>query len=97
MIAYEAAAARWTEVLAGAPAADSGICLGSPCRLQPTVVYDPVNKRLVVYGGSYRDPSRIVADPENQWVQDDGVVSFDLATRTWTVLVEATRTQSLPG
>ncbi|MHB8890486.1 MAG: Kelch repeat-containing protein [Candidatus Limnocylindrales bacterium] len=97
MIAYDAAADHWTEVFAGAPAADSGVCPGSLCRMQPTTIYDPVNERLVVHGGSYRDPSRIAADPENQWVQDDSVITFDLATRTWSVLVEATRMQSPPG
>jgi hypothetical protein len=106
MIAYDAAVDLWSIVFDEAPAPDGGYCFGPRCRLDGTTVYDPVNKRLVVHGGSFRDQSRVRASqtpgpspayeepahgPENgEWVQDDSVLAFDLATRTWTVLLDAT-------
>jgi hypothetical protein len=68
-----------------------GNCSGPRCREGATTVYDPVNERLIVYGGEYQDASQLLG------VQDDGVLAFDLATRTWTILVEATGTQPLGG
>ena len=47
----------------------------------PQLVYDPVNERLVVYGGGLR--------MSNGSVSADDVLAFDTRTREWTVLLEA--------
>ncbi len=44
------------------------------------MVYDPVNERLVVYGGFLT-----AAEPE---VELDDVLAFDTRSREWTVLLE---------
>jgi hypothetical protein len=108
MFAYDAAADRWDTVFEEASAGD-GRCAGSRCRWYATTVYDPVNERLVVYGGEYEDPSRLLpsqtpgpspaygapahSPEESASVRDDSVLAFDLATRTWSVLLEATGMQ----
>ena len=107
MIAYDATADRWT-VVDTARAGEAVALPCSRCRDSETIVYDPVNRRLVVYGGSYYDPSRTKpvgsptasGDPASSTgglVQDDGVEAFDLATRTWTVLLEPTQVQPIPN
>jgi hypothetical protein len=45
------------------------------------MVYDPVNERLVVYGGS-------VYTDDMGWVDPDDVLALDTRTREWTVLLE---------
>jgi hypothetical protein len=100
MLAYDAAADRWTVVFEEAPVVGGFRCASPRCRSYATTIYDPVNKRLIVYGGQYRDPSRVQASQapgarteedisENDWVQDDSVIAFDLATGTWSILLEA--------
>jgi hypothetical protein len=84
MIAYDAIADRWAEVIGGLYPRQSSLCPGPRCRWYATTVYDPGNERLVVYGGHYQDMSSTPA------VQDDSVLAYDLATRTWSVLLEAT-------
>jgi hypothetical protein len=87
MIAYDAAADRWEIILEGfVPGAD--LCDGPRCTWLPTMVYDPVNERLVVYGGSH--------PTADGWAQGDDVLAFDLATREWTVLLEASHAQPSP-
>jgi hypothetical protein len=57
----------------------------------PHLVYDPVNERLVVYGGSRTD-----TDPLFHVVSPDDVLAFDTRTREWTVLLEASRALPAP-
>jgi hypothetical protein len=66
--AYDAIAERWEVVFGG-----SG---GRPDWVSDSVVYDPVNRRLVGWyqGGDLADRG--------------GVVALDLTTRRWTVLLE---------
>jgi hypothetical protein len=47
------------------------------------MVFDPVNERLVVYGGFLT-----AAEPE---VELDDVLAYDTKTREWTVLLEASQ------
>jgi hypothetical protein len=84
MIAYDAVADAWSTIVEEPTSPGWPRCLGPRCRAFATTIYDPVNERLVVYGGQYQDTSSTGA------VQDDSVLAFDLATRTWSVLLEAT-------
>jgi hypothetical protein len=70
VIAYDAAADHWETLYRQGPYA----C--PTCRSSPHMVYDPVNERLVVYGGAGGD------------AELDEVLAFDLRTREWTVLVQ---------
>jgi hypothetical protein len=84
VIAYDAAADRW-ETLYG-PASD-GCGIRPECRNLHSMVYDPVNERLVVYGGNVHTGAM---DP-GWWGPSDDVLAFDTKTREWTVLLEASR------
>jgi hypothetical protein len=83
VIAYDAAADRWETLVDGA--GFGAFATGRTARLGHWMVYDPVNDRLVVYGGDYRTQA------DGYWVQADDVIAFDLATRQWTVLLEASQ------
>jgi hypothetical protein len=90
VIAYDAAADRW-ETLYGPPS-DGGLADGlcgirPECRNLHSMVYDPVNERLVVYGGNVHTGA---VDP-GWWGPSDDVLAFDTRTREWTVLLEASR------
>jgi hypothetical protein len=84
---YDAAADRW-EILYEGPAAEDcdtrPECRQMPAmvygRQMPAMVYDPVNERLLVYGGSVFTGS--------EWVSPDDVLALDVRTREWTVLLE---------
>ena len=54
------------------------------------MVYDPLNERLVVYGGS------LIASEEMELVYPDDVLAFDTRTREWTVLVERSAARPAP-
>ena len=84
VIAYDAAADRW-ETLYG-PAVD-GCGVRPECRNLHSMVYDPVNERLVVYGGHVHTGA---VDP-GWWGPSDDVLAFDTRTREWTVLLEASQ------
>jgi hypothetical protein len=71
--AYDATADRWEILYEGSTAEFCGT--RPECLQLPFMVYDPVNERLVVYGG--------VVKPE-----PDDVLAFDMRTREWTVLLE---------
>ena len=71
---YDATANRW-EILGAA-------ALGRPDSLPVSMVYDPVNRRLV--GWRWLAMAEIPAD----------VIAFDLVTRDWTVLLEPGKGQS---
>jgi len=81
VIAYDAASDRWETLFDADLAAPDGGAAGT-ARVGHWMVYDPVNERLVVYGGWVKR--------QDDWVQveADDVLAFDPATRTWTVLLE---------
>lgn len=73
--AYDATADRWTRLYGR-----ERCCQEGPLnRLGHWMVYDPLNERLVVYGGSYRT--------SEGWVKADDVWAFDAADRTWLQLL----------
>jgi hypothetical protein len=87
VIAYDAAADHWETLYRR----DSAACATPPeCRTSPHMVYDPVNERLVVYGGTFW------SEAEQRWVEPDEVLAFDLRTREWTVLVERSAVRPAP-
>ena len=88
VIAYDAAADRW-ETLYGTFNWPNACGVRPECRVQPSMVYDPINERLVVYGGN------VHTAPE-WWGPSDDVVAFDTRTREWTVLLEASEGQPAP-
>jgi hypothetical protein len=59
------------------------------------MVYDPVNERLVVYGGTFctGDYWYYVFDG---YGAPDEVLAFDLRTRQWAVLVERSAARPAP-
>ena len=79
--AYDASADRW-ETLYETPNPDQpGACGTRPeCRYAHRMVYDPVNERLIVYGG--------VIETANGQIDPDDVLAFDTRTGEWTVLLE---------
>ena len=87
VVAWDAPAARWENLYDGR---DPGarVATGPTARQGHTAIYDPVNKRLVVFGGRYRTS---VADAE--WVGADDVLAFDPATGEWVTLMQARETQ----
>jgi len=90
-IAYDAAADRWETLCGG-----SATCAIPPeCRTSPHMVYDPVNERLVVYGGVFcsGDYWYYVFDG---YGAPDEVLAFDLRSRQWTVLVERSAARPAP-
>jgi hypothetical protein len=90
VIAYDATADRW-ETLYGPPSdggrADGFCGIRPECRNLHSMVYDPVNERLVVYGGHVHTGA---VDP-GWWGPSDDVLAFDTRTREWTVLLAASR------
>ena len=90
-IAYDAVADRW-ETLCGGSAA----CAIPPeCRTSPHMVYDPVNERLVVYGGTFCSGDYWYPVFEGYGPPDE-VLALDLRTREWTVLVERSAARPSP-
>jgi hypothetical protein len=89
VIAYDAAADRWETLYAKSSEDDPSLCATRPeCRMNHSMVYDPVNERLVVYGGNVH----IAADP---WMAaSDDVLAFDTRSREWTVLLAASDGQT---
>ena len=85
VIAYDAVADRWETLVEGA--GFGAFATGRTARLGHWMVFDPVNDQIVVYGGEYRTQA------DGYWVQADDVLAFDLATRQWTVLLEASQVE----
>jgi hypothetical protein len=82
--AFTPASNTWREValpksVASGP--DTQQPTGPLARSRHTLVYDPINARVLVLGGS----SRRGADPE--WVRADDVWAYDTTSDTWTELV----------
>ncbi len=89
--AYDATADRWETLYVKTPLNDPFACGTRPeCRQMPFMVYDPVNERLVVYGGS------VYASEESGLVSPDDMLAFDTRTREWTVLLEASQPVTPP-
>jgi hypothetical protein len=87
--AYDATGDRWETLYVGSASENQPSACGSPeCRQMPFMVYDPVNERLVVYGGTVWTGSGLVSP--------DDVLAFDTRTREWTVLVEASPAEPAP-
>jgi hypothetical protein len=88
--AYEATADRW-EMLYETPSDEPGACGTRPeCRQAPDMLYDSVNERLIVYGGS------VYTSAETGWVDPDDLLAFDTRTHEWTVLLEPGKAQPGP-
>ena len=84
--AYDAATDRWETLSAWTSSEDwlTIACGTHPeCRQDHQMVYDPVNKRLVVHGGA----AIAGAGGEGDTAVDD-VLAFDTRTHEWTVLLE---------
>jgi len=91
--AYDATADRWETLYEGSTAEDWWAACGTrpECRQLPFMVSDPVNERLVVYGGT------VYTSKETGLVSPDDVLAFDTRTREWTLLLAASSGQpSLP-
>jgi hypothetical protein len=83
--AYDATADRWEILYEGSTAEDCGT--RPECRQMPFMVYDPVNERLVVYGGW----------TGSGWISPDDVQAFDTRSREWIVLLEPSDGQPAPS
>ena len=79
-VAYDAAADRW-EALFETPSEDQpAACEDRPeCRMGRLMVYDPVNERLVAYGGEVYTTC--------PWEAVGDMQAFDMATRSWTLVL----------
>jgi hypothetical protein len=79
-VAYDATADRW-ETLFGQPSDDPWAACGTrpECRPGHQMVYDPVNERLVAYGGEVYTGC-LSETP-------DDLSAFDMAARSWTLVV----------
>jgi hypothetical protein len=86
VVAWDAPAARWEALYDGRDPGELDAA-GPTARQDHITVYDPVNERLVVFGGRYRAS---VADAV--WVPADDVLAFDPATGRWITLVPASET-----
>lgn len=90
MVAYHAATDSWETLWSdGDPVQPAGVPIGSTVRVYHTMVYDPINQRLVVYGGEHP-----TSDP-TVWVGSDDVLAFDPATGQWMTLLGASTVQPI--
>jgi hypothetical protein len=82
--AYDATAGRWETLFEGSASGNqlTGCATHPECRQGHQMVFDPLNDRLVVYGGA------VPIGAELEWVYPDDVLAFDLVTGEWTVLLE---------
>ena len=87
---YDAAADEWTKVAPGPGWPDMEMVDDMPtgplARLGHWLVYDPVNERIVMFGGH----ARMLEDNGNiVWRDLDDVWAYDLSTNSWVELVSA--------
>ena len=82
--AYDAAADRWETLYEDSLSEDppGGWCTRPECRDGRLIVYDASNERLVAFGGRVRT-SCMVEEADDMW-------AFDMATRSWTLVVPPT-------
>ncbi len=73
----------------------SGSMVRSHIRLDEATVYDPIDRRVVIYGGSYLPPATSWPPPAGP-VWSDDVVAIDIASRTWLELVPAQAIHQVP-
>jgi hypothetical protein len=87
LITYDATAERWETMWTGPSEGDCGT--RPECRQMPDLIYDSVNERLIVYGGS-------VYTSDAGWVDPGDLLAFDATTNEWITLLEATPRQPNP-
>jgi hypothetical protein len=84
VIVYDAAAREWQVVFDSHMETDPPPTPGDPTHRQATsLVYDPLNERVISVGGGGRTADR--------WFVTDDVIAFDVRTRTWIELLAPTR------
>ena len=95
MLAYDARADEWTAAERGpgwpSLAMLGGVEVDPMARLVDTLVYDPINERLVVIGGLVRRAGDPVGgfEFENSTLSTDDVWAYDPGANTWTLLLPA--------
>lgn len=83
VVAYDATADRWeTPYIAPSEYSRARVAPAPECRDGRQMVYDPVNERLVAYGGTVYTGCT--------WEAPDDMWAFDMATRSWTLIVPPT-------
>jgi len=80
---YDAAAQTRTTVPPRQLPDSAPLMTGPLARLHHTLVYDPINKRVLMFGGQSQMPAG--------WQSLDDVWAYDLTSRTWAQVVPATR------
>ena len=80
--AYDASADSWASTSV-TPSADQACGSDPRCRPGYQMVYDPVNERLIAYGGTVERTTCV-------WGTADDLWAFDLGTGSWTLLVPLT-------
>jgi hypothetical protein len=88
LVTYDAAADRWETLWAAPTEGECGI--RPECRQVPDLIFDSVNGRLIVYGGS-------VYTSDAGWVDPEDLSAFDLRTRTWKLLLALGSGQPAPS
>lgn len=84
---------RWRRIdvpygpLYGAPTEPGALGTGALARMHHRMVYDPVNRRVVVMGGEIRT----TAADEDMWQEATDVLSYKHATHRWRKLVRRLR------
>ncbi len=81
LIEYDAVAEEWV-VLTSSDTHQDGWAVGPLARFGGSVVYDPVNRRIVLFGGSASMPDGFTTIWDDVW-------AFDPISREWMVLLEA--------
>lgn len=84
---YDAAQNRWANVPLPSSLLDPLTKTGPLARLGHTMVYDPVNKRIVILG------TTVLTSAENRYTErgGDDVWAYEVASNTWTELVSSRR------
>lgn len=85
LIEYDALAEEWV-VLTSSDTYQDGMAVGPLARVGGSIVYDPVNRRIVLFGGSAAMPNGFLTAWDDVW-------AFDPISREWMVLLEAGMTR----
>lgn len=91
MAAFDPDTGTWRDIalderMASRPSSGLQMATGPLARFGHTLVYDPVNKRVLLLGGQYHPGDQ--PDPR-RWVQASDVWSYDTPSNTWTELVRS--------